>query len=111
MPYDQALAERVRALISLREAVSEREMFGGIGFMLAGNIACGVLGEELIVRLSPEDGERALAEPGVRPFDYTGRPMKGWIYVAGDALGSEEELASWVDSGADFAASLPAKAK
>jgi len=107
--YDEALAERVRDLISLREGLSERKMFGGVGFMLGGNMACGVHGDELIVRLPPEDGERALAEPHARPFDLTGRPMKGWVFVAAEGLGSEEELASWVDAGADFAASLPAK--
>lgn len=109
MPYDEALAERVRDVISLRDAQSEREMFGGIGFMIAGNMACGVIGEELIVRLDPDDAERALAERHTRPFDYTGRPMKGWLYVAAEGLDSEDELASWVDAGADFAASLPAK--
>lgn len=109
MPYDHDLAERVRDAITLREGLSEREMFGGIGFMLGGNMACGVIADELIVRLSPEDGERALAEEHTRPFDYTGRPMKGWVYVAPEGLGSDEQLAEWVDAGADFAASLPAK--
>jgi TfoX/Sxy family transcriptional regulator of competence genes len=107
--YDEALAERVRDVLSLREALSERKMFGGVGFMLGGNMACGVRGDELIVRLSPEEAERAFAEPHARPFDLTGRPMKGWILVAADGLGSDEELASWVDAGADFAASLPPK--
>jgi len=109
MAYDEALAARVRELICLRESSTERKMFGGIGFMLAGNMACGVLGGELIVRLDPGDAERALAEPNTRAFDYTGRPMKGWIYVSPEALEAEEELASWVDAGADYAASLPPK--
>lgn len=109
MAYDEALAERIRDLIALREGVSERKMFGGIAFMLAGNMACGVIGEELIVRLAPEDAGSALAEPGVRPFDSTGRPMRGWVLVAPEGLDSEEQLASWVDAGCDFAASLPPK--
>jgi TfoX/Sxy family transcriptional regulator of competence genes len=109
MAYDAELAERVRDALSMRDGLSEREMFGGIGFMLNGNVACGVIGEDLIVRLSPEDAERALAEEHTRPFDYTGRPMRGWIFVAPEGTASEETLAEWVDAGAAFAASLPAK--
>ena len=109
MAYDEQLAERVRDLIALREGLTERRMFGGIGFMLDGNMACGVIGEELIVRMSPEDAERALAEQHVRPFDFTGRPMNGWVFVASEGVESDEDLAAWVDDGADFAASLPAK--
>ena len=109
MAYDAELAERVRDALALRENGSEREMFGGIGFMLNGNMACGVLGEELIVRLAPDDAERALAEPYTRPFDYTGRPMRGWIFVAAEGIDSDEELAGWVDAGVDYAASLPPK--
>jgi TfoX/Sxy family transcriptional regulator of competence genes len=109
MAYDEALADRLRTVLSVREGLSERKMFGGIGFMLGGNMACGVHGEELMVRLDPEESERALAEPHVRVFDITGRPMKGWILVGPEALRSDEHLASWVDAGADFAASLPPK--
>ena len=86
--YDEELAERVREVLAPRSDVSERRMFGGIAFMLGGNMACGVLGEDLIVRLGDEEGEKALAEDGVRPFDFTGKP---------------------IDAGADYAASLPAK--
>ena len=109
MAYDEALAERVRELITLREDVTERKMFGGIAWMLGGNMACGVLGEELIVRLGPDEGERALAEPHTREFDFTGRPMRNIVMVASEATADEEALAGWVDAGADFAASLPAK--
>jgi len=109
MAYDEALAERVRDVISVRDGVRELGMFGGLGFTIAGNMACGVMGEEIIVRVGPEDAERALAEPHARPFDFTGRPMKGWVFVAAEGLGSDEELASWVEAGADFAASLPPK--
>jgi len=109
MAYDEALADRVREVISLREGLSERKMFGGIAFMLVGNMACGVLGEELIVRLGAEEGERALAEPHVRPFDFTGRPMRNIVMVAPEAIADEASLAGWVDAGADFAASLPPK--
>lgn len=109
MAYDEELAERVREVLAPREGLSERKMFGGIGFMVAGNMACGVHGEELIVRLAPEDAERALAEPHVRVFDLTGRPMRGWLFVGPEATGDEKELAGWVEAGADYASSLPAK--
>ena len=109
MAYDEGLAERVRDLLSVRQGFSERKMFGGIGFMLSGNMACGVSGDELMVRLDPEEGEKALAEEHVRVFDMTGRPMKGWILVGPEATRSDEDLAAWVDAGADFAVSLPPK--
>jgi TfoX/Sxy family transcriptional regulator of competence genes len=109
MAYDEDLAERVRAVISARDAFGEREMFGGIGFMVGGNMACGVSGDELMVRLGPDEASKALAEEHVRVFDMTGRPMKGWILVGPEATASDEDLAAWVDAGADFAASLPPK--
>ena len=77
MAYDEQLAERVRELLALREGLVERKMFGGIAWMLDGNLACGVIGDELIVRVGPEESERALAEPGTRVFDFTGRPSRG----------------------------------
>jgi TfoX/Sxy family transcriptional regulator of competence genes len=109
MAYDEQLAERVREEIGAHDQVSERKMFGGIGFMVSGNMAVGVIGEELIVRLDPKDAEKALVDEGVREFDFTGRPMKGWIFVAPQATADDDELASWVDAGAGYAASLPAK--
>ena len=109
MAYDEALADRVRELISARSDVSERKMFGGIAFMVGGNMACGVLGDELIVRLGEADAEQALAEDGVREFDFTGRPMKTTIFVAPERTSDEAGLAEWVEAGADYAASLPAK--
>src|SRR5919198_5343859 len=109
MAYDEELADRVRESLSPRADVTERKMFGGIAFMVAGNMACGVLGEELIVRLGDEEGEKALAEDGVRPFDFTGKPMKGIVYVSPERISDDGELAEWVEAGADYASSLPAK--
>lgn len=109
MAYDHGLADRVREALDAREGLSEREMFGGIGFMLGGNMACGVIDDNLIVRLDREEAERALGEEHVREFDYTGRPMTGWIYVEPGGTADDEALATWVDAGADFAASLPPK--
>lgn len=109
MAYDEQLADRVRAVIALREQVSERKMFGGVAWMIAGNMACALIGGELLVRLSREDVDAALAEPLTRPADMTGKPMRGFVIVEAEAVASDEGLAGWVDAGADFAASLPAK--
>jgi len=84
-------------------------MFGGIAFMLAGNMAVGVIGEDLMVRLDPADAEQALREPHTRPMDFTGKPMKKMVYVDPQRTASDEDLAAWVDAGADYAASLPPK--
>ncbi len=109
MAYDEQLADRVRTALGDRPELSERKMFGGIAFMLAGKMAIGVAGSDLIVRLNPEEHERALDEPGVRTFDMTGRPMAGWLLVSRDATASDEALHVWVERGAGFASSLPAK--
>ena len=109
MAYDERLAQRVRDILDVRPELSERRMFGGIAFMIAGNMAVGVIGDDLMVRLDPADAEQALTEPDVRPMDFTGKPMKGMVYV--DSVGTEVDraLAAWVEAGADFAASLPPK--
>jgi TfoX/Sxy family transcriptional regulator of competence genes len=107
--YDEQLADRVRDLIAAQGEVSEREMFGGIAFMVGGNMAVGVSGEDLIVRLDRDEGEKALAERGVREFDLTGRPMRGWILVEPEQTSSDDSLAGWVEAGAGYAASLPPK--
>lgn len=109
MAYDEDLAERVREVLAARADVTERKMFGGIGFMVAGNMCVGVMDDDLIVRLDPDEAERALAEPHVRAFDYTGRPMKGWLFAGPEATAEDEALAGWVDAAFAFASSLPAK--
>lgn len=109
MAFDEALADRVRDVLAPREGVAERRMFGGIAFLVGGNMAVGVNGEELMVRLDPADAERALAEPDVRPMDFTGRPLKGFVYVAASGIAEDSDLAEWVDAGAERAASLPPK--
>jgi TfoX N-terminal domain len=106
--YDEQLADRVRAQLAMRAGLTERKMFGGLAFMVGGNMACGVLGDELIVRVAREDYDRALAEPAVRQFDFTGRPMRGFVCVSAAEM-ADQELAGWVDAGADYAGSLPAK--
>ena len=110
MPLDEAFAQRVRELIEPRPGFSERRMFGGIGFMLAGNMAAGVSSRGmLIVRLEASDAEQARQEPGVEAFEMNGRVAKGFVLVSQDVLADDAELARWVDAGADYAGSLPPK--
>lgn len=109
MAYSEKLAARIREAIGGRGQVSERKMFGGIAWMIDGNMAVGTLGEDLMVRLSREDAEQALTEPHVGPMDFTGRPMRGFVTVQAAGIATDAELARWVDAGADHAASLPAK--
>jgi TfoX/Sxy family transcriptional regulator of competence genes len=109
MAFDDELAHRVRILLNVRADVDEKRMFGGIVFLLAGNMSVGIRGDELIVRVGPEGSEEALRQPHTRPFDITGRPMKGWILVAAEGVRSERQIAAWVARGAGFARSLPPK--
>ena len=109
MGYDQHLAGRVRKLLENLDGFSAKEMFGGIGFMLHGNMSCGVNGPDLIVRVGPDAYEQALTEVSVKEFDMTGRPMRGWVVVHADSLEQDETLKLWVERGVDFARSLPPK--
>ncbi len=109
MAYDETLAERVRALLADHPAFSERKMFGGIGFMLAGHMACGVSGDGLMARVGPDAYEAAVMRPHARPFDMTGRPMRGWVMVDAAGIAADADLAAWVEEGAAFALSLPPK--
>jgi len=109
MSYSEELADRVRAVLVPREQVREVKMFGGVCLMVNGNMACGVLGDELMVRLDAADAERAKREDGIREMDFTGRPMKNMIFVEPERIADDAGLAEWVDAGADHAASLPPK--
>jgi TfoX/Sxy family transcriptional regulator of competence genes len=109
MPYSEALARRVRDAAAGRRGLSEKKMFGGVGFLLHGNMCVGVWQNSLIVRVGPDAYEAALAEPHVVPFDITGRPMKGWAMVEPDGLASDEPLRAWIDRAIDFVNTLPKK--
>jgi TfoX N-terminal domain len=109
MAFDETLAERIRAQLGRRRGLSEKKMFGGIGFMLNGNMCCGVHRDEMIVRLAPEETDKALGRRHTRIFDITGRPMKGWILVQPAGLGTQAALAEWVGVAVEYAASLPVK--
>jgi TfoX/Sxy family transcriptional regulator of competence genes len=108
MAYDERLAARVRALLASRAGVSERKMFGGLTFMVGGNMCCGVNGEELIVRLDPGREDDALARPHARPMDLTGRRMRGFITVHPDGL-TGSRLDQWVHEAVARAGTLPPK--
>jgi TfoX/Sxy family transcriptional regulator of competence genes len=109
MAYDEGLAERVRERLRGDPGITEERMFGGIAFLYRGNMAVGVTGDDLMVRVGPDATDAALARPGARLFDMTGRPMRGWVVVAASALAEDDVLGEWIDEGHAFAAGLPAK--
>ena len=105
MAYDEDLADRVRAVLPPVEAVTERQMFGGLAFMLGGHMFCGVVRDTLMVRLGPEGADRALNLPHVWPMDFTGRPVKGMVFVEPGGLHGAA-LGEWVAAAAAFARAL-----
>lgn len=109
MAYDEGLAQRVREVLSERQDIAEKRMFGGLSFLLNGNMAVGVIGEELIVRVGPQAYEKALDDAYTRTFDFTGRAMSGWVVVEPDGLENDDELTDWVMRGVGFAGTLPGK--
>lgn len=109
MAYDEALAERIRGELAQRDDVSEQKMFGGIAFMIGDRMAVGVVHDDLMVRVGPDAHDDAVARAHVRPMDFTGRPMRGMVYVAPAGVVEDAHLAQWVEAGAAFAASQPPK--
>jgi len=107
--YDDDLADRVRARVGATEGVTELSMFGGWGVTIRGNMAVGVMNRDLIVRVGPDAFAAALDRPGARPFDFTGRPMTGWVFVDGQHVSNARSLNRWVDLGVSFAEGLPPK--
>lgn len=111
MAYDEALARRVRKVVGDQRGITERKMFGGLAFMLRGNMFVGILEDRLMARVGPQNYERALLSPGASEMDYTGKPMRGYVFVDSIGVKSAADLKHWVGLCADFAAGLPAKAK
>jgi TfoX/Sxy family transcriptional regulator of competence genes len=109
MAYSEELGERIRDTLAGRPDVSERKMFGGLGFMIRGHMACGVIGDELMVRVGPEVEDDALTRPGARPMDFTGRPMTGFLQVAPTAIATDEALGEWIGLAVARAESVPPK--
>ena len=110
MAFDESFAARVRELVAATaEGVAEKKMFGGLAFLVRGNMSVGIHGSELVVRIDPSDTEEALKAPGTRIFDISGRPMRGWILVASSALDERTALSKWISRGVSYARSLPPK--
>lgn len=109
MAYSELLAERIRDHLADQRDLSEKKMFGGLAFMVAGNMAVGVSGESLMVRVGVDDYENALEEEGVAEFGKTGSPMRGWVLVSPESISSDVSLREWVDRGRSIATGLPPK--
>lgn len=109
MAYDEGLAERVRELLAVRMDVTERAMFGGLAFMVGGHMACGITGDDLMVRVGKEGYNDALAHPHTREMDFTGRPMTGIVYVDPAGTADDDALRNWVERGVAFVTTLPAR--
>ncbi|MGR8981779.1 MAG: TfoX/Sxy family protein [Gammaproteobacteria bacterium] len=109
MPYDEGLAERVREALGPQQDVSEKKMFGGLAFLSRGYMFVGIVGDNLMARVGPDDYEQALARAYVREMDFTGKPMKGYVFVASPGLEDDSELYDWVRRCHRFVQSLPPK--
>ena len=109
MAFDETLAERIRRGLARKKSIEEKKMFGGVGFLLNGNMLVAVWKESLIVRLGDEQGEEALKEAHVKEFDITGRAMKGWVLVGPEGIEDDEQLKSWIQRAMKFVGKLPGK--
>ena len=111
MAFDESLAGRIRDVLNRKKGVEEKKMFGGICFLLHGNLLVGVWKDSLIARLGPDEGESALREPQVRAFDITGRPMRNWVLVESEGVEDDNELNDWIQRAIKFVRTLPGKSK
>ena len=109
MPYSKLLADRIRHHLGCHKGFEEKKMFGGVGFLLDGNMCVGVWKESLVARLGPDQAARALKEPYVGEFDITGRPMKGWVLIAPEGLDPDRQLNAWIERAMSFVETLPEK--
>ena len=107
MAYDENLAQRLRTILRRRKAVTEKKMFGGVAFMVQGHMCCGIVKDMLLVRVGAEQNDFALAQPHARPMDFTGKPMKGFIYVEPKGCATDAALKAWVDRGLAYIKTLP----
>jgi TfoX/Sxy family transcriptional regulator of competence genes len=109
MAYDEQLEARIERMVSGSKNTNKKKMFGGVCHLLNGNMFCGVYKDSLILRLGEANAEKAMARPFVRPFDITGRPMKGWVMVESQGFGTDKALKEWLDQARKFAGALPPK--
>ena len=96
MPYNEELAARIRRLLHRTTGISERKMFGGLSFLRHGKMCCGIVGHDLMVRVLEKDMSSALRRPHVRPMDFTGKPLRGFVYVAPPGVATDSSLRRWV---------------
>jgi hypothetical protein len=111
MAYDTKLADRVRRAVAGKRGISEKKMFGGVAFLLDGKMFCGVASDDLMVRVGPERHESALGKAHVRPMDFTGRPMKGYVFVGPGGCRTQRQVAAWTDAGIAFVRTIAARAR
>src|SRR5262245_44263916 len=111
MAYNEQLAERIRTVLTKRKGVTEKNVFGGLTFLLHGDICCGITDDDLLLRLGTEQGEKAVKKPHVRVCDFTSRPMKGMVLVSPGGYKTDTALQQWVQQAAAFVSTLPAKNK
>ncbi|MGH8923826.1 MAG: TfoX/Sxy family protein [Acidimicrobiia bacterium] len=109
MAYDQRLADKIRAHVGRHPDLTEKQMFGGNAFMIGGNMAVGVSGDELMMRVGKEAHDEAEAKPGARIFDLAARPMRGWVVVAPEGFPTDADLENWIQQGVSYAKTLPRK--
>ena len=109
MAFSEVLAERIRQRLARRKNVEEKKMFGGIGFLLNGNMLVGVWKDSLIVRLGPDNHDDALLEPHVREFDITGKPMEGWVLIKPEGVEDDDQLKNWIERALKFVRALAAR--
>jgi len=111
MAYDEEVARRVRDAVAAADPpeVVERKMFGGLALMVNGHMCVGVIGDELMVRVGPEGYDDALAQPHAREMDFTGKPLRGFVYVAPPGFAGDDDLDRWIGRGLDFVLSQPPK--
>lgn len=109
MAYDERLAQRIREIVYVEKDASERKMFGGVAFMVGGHMIAGLIGDRLMARIPPAMHEEALARPHVSVMDFTGRPMRGYIYVEADGIKTRRRLAYWLNLGIGHVRTLPPK--
>lgn len=109
MAYSQSLAERIRQVLGQRRGTTEKKMFGGVGYLLHGNMCVGVWKNSLIARLGPERATAALQQPHVGEFDITGRPMKGWVMIESEGVETDDQLRGWIAESVEFVSMLPKK--
>src|SRR6202453_2263174 len=109
MAFDEILAARIRHALARKKGIEDKKMFGGICFMLNGNMLVGVWKDSLIVRLGENQGQEALLEPHVKPFDITGKPMKNWVLVKPEGIKDDEQLKGWIQRAVKFVGKMPGK--